>query len=569
MAALLATGATAWAAPGFSPAVPVDGFVRISEDEEHTNSGSRAIARDLKGFIRLGLRLGGLSRFDVRVQGSGADRVSSEHGAEVGLIVEHAFWQTIWFKVGVFVVGVALMWGSIQWRLKAVRDRNALLEKLVSQRTAELQQEVLVRQSAEAALRESHRELESHVQARTAELARTNATLQAEIAERKNIEAQLRQSQKMEAVGQLAGGVAHDFNNLLTVILGQSELLSEASMTPEERDAAVRDIKAAAQRATNLTRQLLVFSRHQAVNPVPVDLNVIVAGVSKLLRHVIGENIALETPVCAGTLGVFADAGMLEQVLLNMAVNARDAMPRGGRLTIATSFAVVTPEDALRIGPHARIGEFACVSVSDTGTGVPEQILSQIFEPFFTTKEAGKGTGLGLAISLGIVQQHRGWIDVETRAGAGTTFHVYIPSHPLLTKEPARRTEVRPLARGDTTILVAEDETAVRNLVQRVLTRQGYHVIEAASGDEAANLWAAHREEVTILLTDIVMPGLLDGHELAARLLADKPGLRVITMSGYDPAEVAGGDGGPAAPHLRKPFTTEDLLTAIESTLRG
>jgi two-component system, cell cycle sensor histidine kinase and response regulator CckA len=437
----------------------------------------------------------------------------------------------------------------------------------VSQRTSQLQQEVSVRHAAEAALRESHRELESRVQARTAELAHTNASLQAEITERKNIEAQLRQSQKMEAIGQLAGGVAHDFNNLLTVILGQSELLSEANMAPEMRDSAVGDIKAAAQRATNLTRQLLVFSRHQAVNAVPVDLNVVVAAVSKLLRHVIGEHIALETPLSAGPIGVFADPGMLEQVLLNMAVNARDAMPRGGRLTIATAAVTVSPEQALRIGPQARAGEFACVSVTDTGTGIPEQILTEIFEPFFTTKEAGKGTGLGLAISLGIVQQHRGWIDVETRAGVGTTFRIYLPSHPLTVDEPTPARPARPLSRGDTTILVVEDEPAVRSLVQRLLTRQGYRVIEAASGDEAVGLWAAHRDEVSILLTDIVMPGRLDGHELTARLLAEKPDLRVITMSGYDPAEVAGQAGG--GPHLRKPFSVDELLGTVENTLRN
>jgi CheY-like chemotaxis protein len=206
------------------------------------------------------------------------------------------------------------------------------------------------------------------------------------------------------------------------------------------------------------------------------------------------------------------------------------------------------------------------VSVSDTGTGIPKQIVTEIFEPFFTTKEAGKGTGLGLAISLGIVQQHRGWIDVETQTGVGTTFRIHLPSHPLTVEQPAPASPPRPLSRGDTTIMVVEDEPAVRYLVQRLLTRQGYRVIEAASGDEALGLWAAHRDEVSILLTDIVMPGRLDGHELAARLTAEKPDLRVITMSGYDPAEVADQAGG--RPHLRKPFSVDDLLGAIESTLR-
>jgi signal transduction histidine kinase/ligand-binding sensor domain-containing protein/CheY-like chemotaxis protein len=505
--------------------------------------------------------------YTFRVQASNADQVWNERGASVRIIVEPHFWQTTGFILSLVGLAIASIVAAIHFRLRTVRRRNAWLEQQVSQRTGELQEEVAVRQRAETALRESHGELEHRVQNRTAELARTNASLQAEVAERKRVEAQLRQSQKMEAVGQLAGGVAHDFNNLLTVILGQSELLSEDGGGIEEREAAIRDIKAAAQRATNLTRQLLVFSRHQAVNPVPVDLNAIVGGISKLLRHVIGEHLALSTPLCAGSLGVLADPGMLEQVLLNMAVNARDAMPRGGQLTIATDAVTLTPEQALRIGPHARPGQFACVSVRDTGTGVAPEILAQIFEPFFTTKEAGKGTGLGLAISLGIVQQHGGWIDVQTCQGLGTTFHVYLPRHAAKSQLPAASPKSRPQAQGNTTILVVEDESAVRSLVQRLLTRQGYRVIEAASGDEALTVWDKHADEISILLTDIVMPGRLNGHELANQLSARKSSLRVITMSGYDPKEVAGGKS--SGPHLRKPFTTEDLLTAIEGTSRN
>lgn len=505
--------------------------------------------------------------YTFRVQASNADQVWNEVGASVRVIVEPHFWQTAWFQIGLALGLAGMIAGGIQWRLRSMRARNVLLERQVSQRTSQLQQEIVVRQNAESALRESHVELETRVQQRTAELARTNANLQAEIIGRQSIEAQLRQAQKMEAIGQLAGGVAHDFNNLLTVILGQSELLSDPQMPPEERDGAVRDIKGAAQRATNLTRQLLVFSRHQAVNPVPIDLNTIVGGVSKLLRHVIGEHLALETPLWPGPLGVFADAGMLEQVLLNMAVNARDAMPRGGRLTIGTSQVVLSPEQAARGSPNARAGEFACVSVSDTGTGVPENIVAQIFEPFFTTKEAGKGTGLGLAISLGIVQQHRGWIDVETKVDAGATFRVYLPTHsPGAVAAPALCT-LRVPAGDDTTILVTEDEESVRSLVQRVLVRHGFQVIEAASGDEAVNIWAAHRDKVSILLTDIVMPGTLNGHDLAARLAADKPELKIVTMSGYDPAEVRGHVLAGAL-HLRKPFTTDDLLRIIHRAKR-
>ncbi len=502
--------------------------------------------------------------YTFRVQASNADLVWNERGATVRLIVEPHFWQTPWFRLALALTSLAVIGGGIHWRLRAIRRRNALLERQVSQRTAQLQEEVAVRHLAEAALRESHQELEHRVQARTAELAQTNTSLQAEITGRKNIEAQLRQSQKMEAIGQLAGGIAHDFNNLLTVILGQSELLAEPGLSQKDRDAAGRDINAAAQRATNLTRQLLVFSRHQTMSPVPIDLNKIVAGVSHLLRHVIGEHIALETERYAASLGVLADAGMLEQVILNMAVNARDVMPRGGQLMIATTLVPVGAEQARRT-PHATPGDYARFSVSDTGAGIPPEILPQIFEPFFSTKEAGKGTGLGLAISLGIVLQHRGWIDVETQLGRGTTFHVYLPSQPLPESTPASRREPPTHPTGHATILLAEDETGVRSLVQRVLTRQGYRVIEAISGGDALAIWAEHREEITVLLTDIVMPGRPDGHELAARLLKEKPSLRVVTMSGYDPGEVATRDGS-VRPHLRKPFTTDDLLSAIEST---
>jgi signal transduction histidine kinase/ligand-binding sensor domain-containing protein/CheY-like chemotaxis protein len=505
-----------------------------------------------------------------RVQASNADQVWNEEGASLKIVVEPQIWQTAWFRVGLALLGVALVASGIQWRLRSIRRRNALLEEQVSLRTSQLKEEVVVRQRAEAALRESHTDLERRVQERTSELAQSNKNLQAEITGRKSIEAQLRQSQKMEAIGQLAGGIAHDFNNLLTVILGQSELLGDADMAPEARDAAVRDINSAAQRATNLTRQLLVFSRHQSMNPVAVDLNGVVSGVSKLLRHVIGEHIAFETNFAPGTMGVLADPGMLEQVLLNMAVNARDAMPRGGRLTISTTHATITPAQARPETPNAKPGAYARFSVSDTGGGIPPEVLPQIFEPFFTTKEAGKGTGLGLAISLGIVQQHRGWIDVETHPGKGTTFHVYLPSHSLVSPLPPARRTVAPFTPGNTTILLAEDETAVRSVVQRVLSRQGYRVIEASSGADALAKWAVHRDEVSILLTDIVMPGWPDGRELAERLLQEKPSLHIITMSGYDPGEFeaqksAGSNF--ARPHIRKPFTAEDLLRALERSL--
>ena len=295
----------------------------------------------------------------------------------------------------------------------------------------------------------------------------------------------------------------------------------------------------------------------------PVDLNAIVSGEIDLLRRLIGEDVALETSLAAGSLGVLADAGMIEQLLLNLALNARDAMPQGGRLTIATIISTLTAPDPAR-SPNALAGRYARISVSDTGAGIPAEVLPRIFEPFFTTKERGKGTGLGLAISHGIVQQHRGWIDVETQLGRGTTFHAWIPLHGVAASTtPAT---ARPTAKsGDgATILVVEDESAVRAIATRVLTRHGYRVIEASCGAEALHQWAAHRDEVSVLLTDIIMPGQPNGRDLARQLAQDKATLRVITMSGYDFGTAQRTAGSlRAEQHLRKPFTSGELLAAI------
>jgi signal transduction histidine kinase/ligand-binding sensor domain-containing protein/CheY-like chemotaxis protein len=505
-------------------------------------------------------------RYTFHVQASNADGVWNHSGATLSIIIVPRFWETTWFRALLTIAAIGLVVSGLQIRTRAIRRRNVLLENQVTDRTAELKNEIEVRQRAEEALRESHAELETRVQKRTAELAATNANLEAEVQQRRKVEAQLRQSQKMEAIGQLAGGIAHDFNNLLTVILGQSELLTLDLPKPELRASAAIEIKRAAQRAAKLTRQLLVFSRREPMRLAIVDLNQVIGGDIELLRRVLGEDIALETALSSHPFPVLADAGMIQQLLLNLALNARDAMPGGGKLTISTSGVTLTEPEPNR-SAHALPGTYARFSVSDTGCGIPPEVLAQIFEPFFTTKEPGKGTGLGLAISQSIMQQHRGWIDVETEVGRGTTFHALLPLQNAPATTPTKDKPRPATLGGASTVLVVEDEVAVRTIATRVLAENGYRVIEASCGAEALERWNAHYAEINVLLTDIIMPGQPNGRELGRQLARSKPALRVVTMSGYDPGALAAG----AAPdvdgarwmHLRKPFTAEDLLTIV------
>ncbi|HLP01663.1 MAG TPA: two-component regulator propeller domain-containing protein, partial [Opitutaceae bacterium] len=406
--------------------------------------------------------------YTFRVKAANGDGVWNEVGTALRVVVLPPWWSQLWFRALLLGGGVALLFGGVAWKERTIRQRNAWLEAQVAARTEQLRAEVAEREKVEAALRESHAELETRVQERTAELGRANESLRGEIAERQKIEAQLRQAQKMEAFGQLAGGVAHDFNNLLTVIIGQCEVLGDAGATDSERHDALRDIAAAARSASNLTRQLLVFSRRQAMNPAALDFNEVVTGVSKMLRRVIGENIELETVLSPTPLPVNADAAMLEQVLVNMAVNARDAMPRGGRLTIGVKSCVVASQQAAAHGLKES-ATFVCCSVADNGEGIPPEVLPRIFEPFFTTKEAGRGTGLGLATSLSIVQQHGGWIEVSTRVRAGTVFRIYLPSREGI-RAAVAPVERRGFAKANATILLVEDQEPVRQVTARILT---------------------------------------------------------------------------------------------------
>ena len=386
----------------------------------------------------------------------------------------------------------------------------------------------------------------------------------------KLLEAQLRQSQKLEAIGQLAGGVAHDFNNLLAVMRGQADLLLlDASQNSKATNDGLRQIIAAAERAANLPRQLLAFCRKEVMHAQPFNLNSAIASLIKMLRRIIGEDIQLECDYAGGDLFIQGDVGMIEQVLLNLVVNARDAITHGGQVRLATR-RVSLDADYVRLHPEARAGEFVRLSVSDTGTGIAPADLPRVFEPFFTTKAFGKGTGLGLSIVYGIIKQHQGWIEVDSQPGAGARFDLLLPATPSpVTTASADTPRGRPPG-GTERILVVEDDSAVRDLTQRLLESVGYRVWTAESAEAALEIWRAHAADVSLLLTDILMPGSLTGRELAERLHQDHPGLKVIFMSGYS-ADIVGGDtdfikrlGGC---FLQKPCPSRTILETIRKCL--
>ncbi|HTI73092.1 MAG TPA: PAS domain S-box protein [Candidatus Limnocylindria bacterium] len=385
----------------------------------------------------------------------------------------------------------------------------------------------------------------------------------------RDLEAQLRQSQKMEAVGQLSGGVAHDFNNLLSVINGNLSIIEWDGKFTAEQLEGISEIKLAVDRAASLTRQLLAFSRRQTMETRNLNLNELVENMSKLIRRILGEDVQMQVHFMSHPALVRADTGMIEQVLLNLVVNARDAMPTGGRLVIELS---QNQFDATSIEhlPQARAGAFVTLSVTDTGCGIPTQNIPRIFEPFFTTKDVGKGTGLGLATVYGIVQQHQGWVNVYSEVGKGTTFRVYLPSL-AATALPCGTTErARELPKGSETILLVEDEPALRALVRKLLTRLGYRVIEASNGVEAMKLWETHGSTIDLLFTDLVMPDGISGRELARRLLEHHPRLKIIYASGYSP-EIAGKNLSllEGRNFLAKPYDHHKLAVALRDLLDG
>jgi PAS domain S-box-containing protein len=387
-----------------------------------------------------------------------------------------------------------------------------------------------------------------------------------DITERKSLEAQLRQAQKMEAVGQLAGGIAHDFNNLLTAILGSTELLLAGTAAADPRREDVQEISRAAHRAAGLVRQLLAFSRKQVMQPRLVNLNTIVREMGGMLTRVVGERITLRLDLEPALGLVTADPGQLEQVIANLGVNARDAMPDGGALTIAT--ANVSGPGGAGAGLLPPGGPLVALTVRDTGTGMDESVLAPLFEPFFTTKELGRGTGLGLATVYGIVRQSGGQIQVASRPGEGSAFTVYFPRAETAARAATPQAPPEaPAPRGSETVLVVEDEEAVRHLVCRVLRGKGYRVLEAPHAEAALTIASATVDPIHLLLTDIVMPGL-GGPALAARLAAGRPGLRVLFITGYAPEAVERrGDLADAGGLLEKPFSADQLARKVREVL--
>ena len=389
-----------------------------------------------------------------------------------------------------------------------------------------------------------------------------------DVSERRTLEQQLRQSQKMEAVGRLAGGIAHDFNNLLMVISGYSEFLLDRLGPDPALRAPAQEIASASDRASALTRQLLAFSRKQMLAPKVLDLNGVLTENLKMLRRMIGEDIDLVMVPGANLGRVRADAGQIEQVIMNLAVNARDAMPTGGKLTIETSN-VDLDEDYVRIHAPLRPGEYVMVAISDTGMGMDAETQSRIFEPFFTTKGV-KGTGLGLSTVYGIVKQSGGYIWVYSEIGKGTTFKIYLPRVAAMGEavaQVAAAAEVHRTEPGTETILLVEDETNLRYLARQFLEKQGYKVIEAADGAVAMQIAVAHEGIIHLLLTDVIMPGM-NGRELAQRISEIRPNVKVLYMSGYT-ENVIGHDGtlDAGVRLLQKPFNLRDLKDKVREVL--
>jgi len=393
-----------------------------------------------------------------------------------------------------------------------------------------------------------------------------------DITDRVRLENELRQAQKMEAVGRLAAGVAHDFNNILTVILGNTSTQLRNPRLDKKLTGSLTQVQRAAERATALTRQLLAYSRKQIIQRRALALNEVVEQTVAMLRRLIGEHIALDMQLAPDLPPIFADPSNVEQVIMNLALNARDAMPDGGKLTLATTRVEIDKASRAR-NPESQLGPYICLAVKDTGYGMDAATVGRIFEPFFTTKDPGQGTGMGLATVYGVLKQHGGWIEVDTAPGRGTTIRTFFPLSKegfvaASAKSENLPTESTPI--NDITILVVEDEEMLREFVSEALGTFGYHVLSAANGRDALNVWAEHRDEIDLLLTDVVMPESISGRQLAHTLIRDKPNLKVIFTSGYS-SELFESEFEREKEHLflAKPYLPDRLARTVAMHLQS
>ena len=441
--------------------------------------------------------------------------------ADVGVLFPHPAWRSgadfflaaaaprpfyqiaAYFLLGavsLLLAGYVVYRGIGRWQRHRRQQRDKELFKLIDEWTKNLQQEVLERKQAQKALVESQ-------------------------------EIVMRQ-ERLAAVGQLAAGVAHEFNNILTVIQGHAALLLDNPSLDQDSIQSLTQIISGVERTAKLIRQMLAFSRKQVMQREVLDLNLVATNATDMLGPLLGESIVMRRHLAQNPLPVLADATMIEQICVNLAVNARDAMPNGGELIISTREVVVTGDD-VQAKPERHAGRFARLSVADTGCGMDAAVIDHLFEPFFTTKEVGKGVGLGLATVYGMVKQHQGWIEVESKPGQGACFHITLPFTEKPAEKPVERAPLSKVQGGKEIILLVEDESALRELVREILEAHGYQVLEAGSGVEALRLWEDHGHKVDLLLSDIVMPEGMSGRELAEKLQKAHPHLPVILTSGY------------------------------------
>ena len=492
------------------------------------------------------LSFGGLApgRHRLLIQAANDDGVWSEESAVVDFDIRPLFWQTWPTRILAGLLLLAFGWSIVIWRTHKLQKERLRLGELVAEHTAELEHK--------------NRRLEEQI----------DQVAQAEL-ERQHLEERLRQSEKMEAVGRLAGGVAHDFNNLLTTITGFGELLSDKLGKDHDHQGDIKEILAAARRAARLTEQLLAFGRKQVIAPKVWSLSSVVGELATMLERLVGETINLHLDLSAPNDTVRCDRGQLEQMILNLAVNARDAMPQGGRLTLHTrSEALLNPAFG-HLGQEIPPGSNVVLEVIDTGTGIEPELLEHIFEPFFTTKDVGRGTGLGLATVYGVVQQNEGSIDVDSEPGRGSRFIIRLP-HVEEQASQTRSSGSMPLihiGRQKHSVLVVEDEPTVRRLICGILRKYGYAVLEASGADEAFEISKKHNEPIDLLLTDVVMPEL-DGRQIAERLCRERKDLRVLYVSGYpDDYLSARGFLSESTEFLNKPFTPRSLIRKVRDVL--